>query len=308
MPLPNFIIAGAAKAGTTSLYRMLDQHPEVSMSIIKEPNFFGSGWPNWATTIGEYQKLFQHCDGKKAIGEASPFYFSDPQSPERIRDVLGSQVRILLILRNPAKRAYSQWFDEHIKYNRDPLPFKKAIEVEPNRIVSEETLSLKYYYPGLYMYVGVSKYSDKVERFIEVFERNKLMVIIFEEFIKTPKDHFHQICKFLNIDTTFKTEILKSNPAGLTTFPKFTSLISTINQNSVFNQFFRALPPSLQRIIFKLGDAVFRMPIKPVDKEPYQNEHLDKNTYYWLMNEFLPDINKLEQILERDLSIWYGDV
>ena len=100
MTLPNFIIAGVAKAGTTTIYDILAQHPEVGMSIMKEPNFFSDGWPKWAETVDEYQQIFEHCTGKKAIGEASPFYYSDPTSAVRIKNSLGEKTKIILTLRN----------------------------------------------------------------------------------------------------------------------------------------------------------------------------------------------------------------
>jgi len=99
MVLPNFIIAGVAKAGTSTVYDMLSQHPEVGMSVMKEPNFFSDYWPNWASSIEEYKHLFSHCVDKKAIGEASPFYFSDIKSPGKIKSYLGDQVKIIIILR-----------------------------------------------------------------------------------------------------------------------------------------------------------------------------------------------------------------
>src|SRR5687767_14836684 len=70
MPLPNFVIAGAPKAGTTTLYDLLRQHPAVGMSYIKEPNYFSDGWASWARELSDYEALFVHCAGKKAIGEA----------------------------------------------------------------------------------------------------------------------------------------------------------------------------------------------------------------------------------------------
>lgn len=305
MVLPNFIIAGAAKAGTTTIYEMLAQHPEVGMSIMKEPNFFSDGWPKWAKTQDEYQQLFRHCSGKKAIGEASPFYFSDPESAMRIKSVLGAETKIIISLRNPAKRVYSHWAYERYIYNREPLSFHQALKAEDERAFSEETLKLKHYYSGIFRYVWISMYSEKVQQYVDTFGKKNLKIVILEEFIQKPNEQFKDICKFLDIDPAFAPDLTKSNPAGESIAPKLTNMISAVNQSKVFNSMYRKLPVALKEVVFNFGNAMFESLRRPKRTNILEQEVLDDQTYKSLMQRFTPDIEQLERILERDLSIWY---
>lgn len=309
MTLPNFIIVGAARAGTTTISELLDQHPEVGMAIMKEPNFFSDGWPNWATTLEEYESLFSHCAGKKAVGEASPFYFPDLTSAGKIRAALGDSVRIIITLRNPAKRAYSHWTIYHYKHDREPLSFHEALEREDERANSEEVRRLRYYYPGIFRYVWVSKYSDKVQLYLDTFGRENVKVIILEDFLLSPQKNFAELCEFLKIDPAFSPNWLHANAGTETSSPLLTKLVSVINWSPVFNYVYRKMPFVLKRFIFNLGNAIFESVQRPLKKNAAEEENqLDPETYQRLMKIFLPDIHNLEKILDRDLSIWYRDV
>jgi len=128
MTIPNFLIIGAAKSGTTSLYHALKQHPKIFMSPVKEPNFFaleggelnypqGTVDPRYLaqciTTKEEYNQQFEGVSNEIAVGEASPIYLYHPQAPVRIKNCLPN-VKIIVILRNPIERAYSN-FLHHIR-------------------------------------------------------------------------------------------------------------------------------------------------------------------------------------------------
>src|SRR4051794_34967159 len=110
--LPNFLIIGAAKAGTTSLYHYLRQHPDVYMSTIKEPNYFcfEEQLPEYAPvrTLAEYESLFDGASSQPAVGEASTQYLNSAAAPRRIANILPN-VRLIVSLRNPADRAYSSY-------------------------------------------------------------------------------------------------------------------------------------------------------------------------------------------------------
>jgi hypothetical protein len=122
MTMPNFLIIGAAKSGTTSLHHYLKQHPQVYMSQIKEPSFFAfegtkpaipGPWKRWAahnfiTDIQAYRSLFQGVSDEVAIGEASTIYLVHPTAPQRIRHYV-PDAKLIAILRDPAERAYSNY-------------------------------------------------------------------------------------------------------------------------------------------------------------------------------------------------------
>ena len=124
MTMPNFLIIGAMRAGTTSLYHYLKQHPQVYMSPVKEPRFFAlegekpdPGRPtderlmnHSITDIEAYRALFQAVSKETAIGEASPLYLYSPKAPERIRHYI-PDAKLIAVLRDPVERAYSHFLD-----------------------------------------------------------------------------------------------------------------------------------------------------------------------------------------------------
>src|SRR6478735_7459449 len=113
MTLPNFLLIGGAKCSTTSLYHYLGQHPDIFMSPIKEPRYFGSGsrpvTPAPARTRAAYERLFNGVTTERAIGEASPQYLHCADAVDRIADELPDGVRFIVSIRNPAERAYSSY-------------------------------------------------------------------------------------------------------------------------------------------------------------------------------------------------------
>src|SRR3712207_6354190 len=142
MTMPNFLIIGAMKSGTTALYYYLEQHPEIYMSPVKEPNFFSSQEQENAadavTDIGTYQHLFRGVSGEKAIGEASHSYLYEPGAAAEIRRYL-PEAKLIAILRNPIDRAYSH-FLHMVRSGTEPLDdFAQALQEEVVGIRKERT-------------------------------------------------------------------------------------------------------------------------------------------------------------------------
>ena len=193
MTMPNFFIVGAQKAGTTSLYHYLNQHPQVYMSPIKEPFFFdhemdskgrvvrrefeGHRQPPRFTNIEEYSTLFEAARGEKAIGEATPLYIYAPGTAERIeRYVPGA--KSIVLLRNPADRAYSA-FLYAVRIGAEPLTdFAQALREEPLRIRNRWHYIFHYRSRGLYY--------QQLKRYYEVFGRERLGVWLYEDMREDP--------------------------------------------------------------------------------------------------------------------------
>ena len=105
---PNLFVVGAPRAGTTSLYHYLRQHPEIYMSPLKEPHFFSHSNPQSDTVVKHqdaYLRLFDAARGEKLRGEASPAYLADPDAPARIKDA-SPEAKIVAVLREPVSRAF----------------------------------------------------------------------------------------------------------------------------------------------------------------------------------------------------------
>ena len=168
MTMPNFLIIGAMKSGTTALYYYLEQHPEIYMSPVKEPNFFSSQEQENAadavTHIGSYQHLFRGVSGEKAIGEASHSYLYDPRAAAEIRSYIPG-AKLIATLRNPIDRAYSH-FLYMVRSGTEPLDdFAQALREEEVGIHKERTFQ---------DYIGRGLYYDQLERCFGTFPREQV--------------------------------------------------------------------------------------------------------------------------------------
>jgi hypothetical protein len=209
MVMPNFLIIGAAKSGTTSLYEYLKQHPQIWMSPVKETNFFalegetldfrGPGDQDYInrfsiTKIEDYLNLFQGVDNQVAIGEASPLYLYHPTTPKRIQHYI-PDAKLIVILRNPVDRAYSS-FLHLVRDGREPLRnFAKALQEEEVRIHSN--------WEHIWHYKQVGFYYVQLNRYFNTFYKQQIKVYIFEDFITNPVWILKDIFQFLGVDDSF---------------------------------------------------------------------------------------------------------
>lgn len=207
--MPNFLIIGAAKSGTTSLYEYLKQHPQIWMSSVKETNFFalegellkfcGSGDQNYInkfsiTKIEDYLKLFQGVENKIAIGEASPLYLYHPMASRRIQHYI-PDAKLIVILRNPVDRAYSS-FLHLVRDGREPLRnFAQALQEEEVRICNN--------WEHIWHYQQMGFYYIQLNRYFNTFSRQQIRVYLFEDFITNPVYMLKDIFQFLGVDDSF---------------------------------------------------------------------------------------------------------
>lgn len=212
---PDFIIAGAPKAGTTALYHALRSHPEVFLPDVKEPGYFLAEERIRTTrTRSEYDRLFASVpSGVKAVGEASVNYLYDEGAAARIRDELGGDVRILLMLRDPATAAFSLW-RHNVRTAGEELSFGGALEAEKPRRNGEAAVPRGGLPARYYAYTERVRYAAPVRRFVDTFGRDRVRVDIYEEFFRDPPAAFAEICRFLGVDDSFVPAFRVANPSG----------------------------------------------------------------------------------------------
>jgi len=300
MTLPNFLIIGASKSGTTSLFNYLNKHPDIYFPPIKEPSYFSDGQPTFVHSDDEYAALFEGRTTEKAVGEATTSYLYDRQAPGRIKTLLGD-VNILIILRNPADRAYSAWGHNYYLIGYEKLPFEAALREEGHRISSTEFRKTCPFYYGGYHYFDVGLYYEQVQRYYDTFGRQKLKVIIFEEFVKDTAKTCTEIFKFLNVDPLFRPVLNKHNVA-----PAFRSAIiqKFLLRPPLFLQnIYETLPMKLKLALYQIGKFFYGLNIQQKDRV-FQDRKLRSD----LLDRYYQDIKKLENLLNRDLSLWYDPV
>lgn len=200
-PLPDFLIVGAQRAGTTALYEYLRRHPAVVGPAWKEVNFFdvhyprGEAWYRGHFPIGARSRRLGSI-----VGEASPSYLFHPLGPERIRALL-PDVRLIALLRNPVDRAHSHYHHE-VELGREPLSFEDALEREEERMRGEQERMLadpEYFSHAWwnFTYLARGRYAEQLERWLAVFPRDQLLVLPSEQLFDRPGEAYARILEFL---------------------------------------------------------------------------------------------------------------
>lgn len=291
MKKPNFLIVGAAKSGTTSLYSYLRQHQDIFMPLRKEPHYFVDD-----TGLGEeeaYLDLFSDWTTEKMAGEASTGYLYAPESPERIYKFLPA-MKIIIILRNPVDMAFSLWRHQRRAPRRgEHLSFEKALEVEKDRMADPEATLPKGVWPPLYFYLHRGRYREQVERYLKIFPRDQIFLCLFEELQSDPSGLTRGIYRFLDVDSSFVPDIRVHNIGLEVRFRRFQDLLLSL-QTSVGR--WGNVPKALAKPLFS---ACFFLNAKPVDR-------MAPSTRAMLLRQYREDIVGLQELIHKDLSAWFA--
>ncbi|MBA2681853.1 MAG: sulfotransferase domain-containing protein [Ktedonobacteraceae bacterium] len=212
--MPDFIIIGTQRGGTTSLYNYLSEHPSVSPASMKEVHFFENnfekGLPWYRAQFPlTFQKHFAKTIRRQdfVTGEASPYYLFHPHVPKRAAAMV-PHVKLIVLLRNPVDRAYSQYF-HGIEMGYEHLSFEEALAQEETRTHEEEghILTNEQYYSHnhqYYTYRARGLYVDQLQRWMDFFPREQFLIIKSEDFYANPDAVFSQTLAFLNLSQPSK--------------------------------------------------------------------------------------------------------
>lgn len=274
MTLPNFLIVGAQKTGTTSVFRYLSDHPDITFSHVKEPKFFNSEvwpanrnplqkgifYPPCVTSIAEYEKLFSSCKGTKRIGEATVTYlYHHKVAIPQIKKTLGDPP-IIIMLRNPIDRAFSAY--RHAVRHGERLGFRNAVDVCEERI--------KQNYPPMFHYVPIGMYYDQVQAYLDNF--SAVRVLLLDDLKSDGPACVKALLGFLGVDDTFVPP----------------SLGRAYNKTRTARSLRQRLSIFLQRAT---GRAQIDSSVSP-------------ETRSWLAERFVQANGRLGDLIGRDLSTW----
>ncbi len=198
---PNFFLLGAGRCGTTTLYHMLRQHPEVYMPDIKEPSFFCSYFQVVKDPIS-YFSLFSASDGHKAVGEASHVYFSNPESAPIIH-LLFPNAKFILILRDPVRRAFSLYRWTRHNGLEDRPTFEEAIIAEKTRFRDRRFFSTCPHYFWNFMYIRSSYYHIQLRRYLRFYPLERFFVLSLYELTTETELWMRRIYQFLGVSPNF---------------------------------------------------------------------------------------------------------
>lgn len=213
---PDFLIIGAQKSGTSSLYRYIVAHSNVFPALRKEVHFFdrnyskGTSWyrAHFPTTI--HKDYIERIKGQKHItGEASPYYIFHPLSPQRVASII-PQVKLIAILRHPVDRAYSQ-YNHAVRLGSELRSFEDALEAEL-KYIEQYTEQLKLDKAGMnddhqrYSYISRGIYVNQLNEWLSLFPRTQLLVLSYEEMCQEPAKVTAQVFSFLNLPPRIEKE------------------------------------------------------------------------------------------------------
>lgn len=283
----DFFIVGAPKSGTTSLYHYLNEHPDIEMSSYKEPNFFSDESlqgqniyyiKNRVNSLEKYHSLFKRKDNCLK-GEASVSYLFYDDVPAKIMSY-NSKAKIIIILRNPIERAYSHYLMDHSL---------GLISESFESIIQKKSKNRKAHF-FYQQYVEVSKYTDQIQRYFQVFHKENIHIIDYEDFTKNTFYVVSCIFSFLGLNSDFRPSL--ENRHNVYTAPR----------NSLVRHFYTNIP--FRRSVISLLPRYLRHYIKRIfftsDKKPIM---LDE-TQTFLKQYFKNDVKKLSILLNKDFTKW----
>lgn len=273
---PNFFIVGAPRAGTTSLYNYLNEISEVFMSPVKEPGFF---IPNDFRNFSEktYLELFENVKDEIAIGEATAGYLGNEKTPFLIKEKVPN-AKIIITLRDPVNRIFSHYLNR-LRTGDTKLSFEDAVKQYFDNNSSENQIK------GL---IKGSLYHNQVQRYFEVFDKNNVKILIFEETIKDTKKAIKEILEFL--------EIKNSSPKNIDeVFNSYSEPLGTLGTNIVKNKTINTIS---KKILPKSNrEKILRTILNKKGKKP----SLSETTRKQLEPVFYEDVKNLEKTLGKTL-------
>lgn len=297
---PNFFVIGAAKAGTTTLHKVLRQHPQIYMPFEKEPKFFSND-ERYHKGLDWYSDTF--FDGTAhfpARGEASPayLYWGEKVIP-RIKKVYASSqkdLKFIVIFRDPVQRAYSYYWQLR-KTLKEDLVFEQALSEEAHRL-TEHDEELRINGDMKYGYLKGGCYASQVEAFLHNFPREQFLFLLLDDIKADFNSTVRQIFAFLDVDTNIEIKPQAGNRAAMPRFSKLHNFFQKPSGplHSVLKVFTHRLPHNLR---YRLKRFLLEVNLREQRYSPMKLE-----TERQLRNSFIEEIDRLEVLIGRDLSKW----
>ena len=280
---PDFFIAGAARSGTTSLFTYLKQHPEVFVSVLKEPHFFGSDLTRQPHTVRDrelYLSFFADAAPEQKTGEGSVWYLLSKRAAAEIK-VECPDARIILMLRNPVDMV-SSLHSLYLRTGNEELEdVEEAVAAQDDRRRGRRIPAGTYFPEGL-IYTEAATYHDKVQRFLDVFGSEAVKIVIFDDYAADTLAVYRDIASFLGIDPAFEPNLdIRASYAAM--------------RSDVLKQM-RKLPPELRKVM--RGGGKRHLGKKQPMREAFRVR---------LKRHFAADVEKLGALIDRDLGHWCAD-
>lgn len=291
---PRLFLVGVPKAGTSALSAQLSQHPEICLCGIKEPNFFAPdlNMPG-PKTEEEYLSLFVTTPQTRVLLDASILYLYSRVAAKQIANYV-EDPKLLIVLRNPVDAMHA-WHGQMVYTSNEPLVnFEEALAAEAERKQGRKipTAGSASRCPALLFYRDMFRYAEQLERYFDVFDRNQIHIINYDDFRRDPTTVHTDIMKFAGLDPSFMPKFDVVNPSKERKFQNFHFLLKRL-----FAAPTRALLPARVRLNFI--EIVDRFTSRPVKRKS-----LDPALRTMLAEECRADILRLNEMLGGEFTSW----
>ena len=295
--MPQFLLIGAARAGTTAIYSYLRQCPDIFMPRLKEPNFFafegqtlacrGPGADyinNSVTRLAEYRDLFATSPPGAVLGEASPLYLFADQAAARIRHH-APEARLVVVLRNPVDQAFSH-FMYATKQRIEPLTdFVAALAAEDQRMADG--------WQPLFGYSRFPRYAEQLARYLALFPRDQILIRLYEEFERDPATLMQDILGHIGVTSGFRPDMAVKHNAG------------GVPKNRIFQDFLMKSNPVTRAIgLVVPQETRLRIRDRLAGFNLKRDETMPPEARAILLNRLGDQIRQLQPMIDRDLSAW----
>lgn len=295
--MPDFLVIGAARAGTTAIHSFLRQSPQIFMPVQKETNFFayedetltvrGPGADfinNSVTRLEDYRRLFGGAGQGQILGEASPLYLHVPKAPERIRRHV-PDVRMVAVLRNPIDQAFSH-FLYATKCRIEPVEdFAEALSLEEERLAAG--------WQPLFGYSRFPRYAEQLERYFALFPRDQFLIRTYDDFLSDPARLVAEILAHIGADPGFRPDLTEGVNAGGR--PKSKALQDFLMKPNPVTRAIGLVVPQPTRL--RIRDRLAQLNLRRDERMPAAARAI-------LRDRLAPDIERLGPLIGRDLSAW----
>lgn len=302
--IPNFFIVGAPKCGTTAMFDHLAQHPDVFMPARKETQFFARDLDErrhgddrtFIRDLDQYLDLFADWRGERGIGEGSVWHLYSKVAAGEIKK-FSPEARIIIMLRNPVDAMHSLHAQRLVSGAEDIASFEEAVRAEEDRARGKRIPRYAFIAKGL-QYRQVVRWSSQVERYFDTFGRDRVLTLLFEEFVADPACAYRKVCAFLDVDPDFVPTFNRVNPSSVV---RSRLVRDVLRFHPALPGATRYPPGFVRKHWRRLKRALVLMNEKPQARPP-----LDAALRAELARELAPDVARLGHVVGRNLIAFWN--
>ncbi len=299
--LPDFFIIGAPKCGTTALAEYLSNHPDVFMAR-KEMHHFGAdlhfGSQIFRRKEAAYLAEFTGWNGQLLAGEASVWYLYSKQAAAEIK-AFNPKARIIIMVREPAEMLYALYYQFRLDGNEHLPTFGQALAAEADRRAGRGLSRSTYFGQGLY-YREVARYTEQIRRYIELFGREQVHVVVYDDFAADTVRAYGKVLEFLGLQARQPVSSFQViNPAQAVRSPFLRSIMSDPLVRGTAVAMHAWLPRRAFAWLQQMEGRLMRFNFRPA-KRPQLDDAVRRS----IELEFAPEVERLSQLLGRDLTYW----